>query len=104
MVSSASCRTDPDIRAIIADDKSLTPHVAVALREYNVAQLHAVEHASSGDLPDHVVSSNPFHSNIQSLLSEATILPGSTEERYIDHDGKRSFAFDHVTLVRTHWG
>ena len=37
----------------------------------------------------------------QSLLSSASILPGSVEkDRYIDAEGKRSFMFDHVTLVR----
>jgi len=38
----------------------------------------------------------------QSLLSGATVEPGSEEdaERYVDAEGKRSFAFDHITLVR----
>ena len=39
----------------------------------------------------------------QSLLSHATILPGTEnegKERYVDAEAKRSFAFDHVTLVR----
>ena len=38
---------------------------------------------------------------LQSLLSSATILPGTSgvEERHVDAEGKRSFAFDHITLV-----
>lgn len=37
----------------------------------------------------------------QSLLSDAAVLPGSNGERYIDSEGGRSFAFDHIKLVAT---
>ncbi|WOO81389.1 F-actin-capping protein subunit alpha [Vanrija pseudolonga] len=77
-----------DIRAIISDDEALMPHVRPALRDYNLKQLHAVEHAAEDGAAAHV-----------SLLSHAAIVPGEEEERYIDHDGKRSFVFDHVNLV-----
>ncbi|KAK8869611.1 hypothetical protein IAR55_000178 [Kwoniella newhampshirensis] len=79
-----------DIRSIIEDDNALMPHVIPALRDYNLAQLQVVDHQLS--------ESTPAHS---SLLSSAAILPGSEagNERYVDAEGKRSFAFDHVTLT-----
>ncbi|OCF36612.1 F-actin capping [Kwoniella heveanensis CBS 569] len=79
-----------DIRAIISDDDALMTHVLPALRSYNLSQLHVIDHQASGEVPAH-----------SSLLSDAAILPGSdgSEERYVDTEGKRSFAFDHVTLV-----
>ncbi|TYJ58149.1 hypothetical protein B9479_001245 [Cryptococcus floricola] len=77
-----------DIRAIIADDEALMPHVLPALRAYNLKQLHVVEHPEEEGSPAHT-----------SLLSEASIVPGAETERYIDAAGKRSFAFDHLTFT-----
>ncbi|WVQ78527.1 hypothetical protein IAT38_000613 [Cryptococcus sp. DSM 104549] len=78
-----------DIRAIVADDNALMPHVLPALRAYNLTQLHVVEHSEAEGIPSH-----------SSLLSEAAVLPGSAEvERYVDAAGKRSFVFDHAGLV-----
>jgi hypothetical protein len=45
-----------DIAAIIGDNDALTPHVAAALKEYNLAQMTTVEHAAEGEVPAHVVS------------------------------------------------
>jgi capping protein alpha len=87
------------------------PHVTPALRAYNLAQLHVVEHQTVDATPAHAVSVSGELSQtydfgretqliiLQSVLSEASILPGSEPERYVDADSKRSFAFDHVTLV-----
>lgn len=76
------------------------PHVRPALRDYNLKQLHAVEHAAEDGAAAHVVSlPTRVPANPQSVLSHAAIVPGEEEERYIDHDGKRSFVFDHVNLV-----
>ncbi|WVQ69887.1 uncharacterized protein L199_008110 [Kwoniella botswanensis] len=79
-----------DIRAIINDDEALMPHVLPTLKAYNLAQLHVVDHAATEGVPAH-----------SSILSEATILPGTTgdRERYVDAVGKRSFVFDHITLA-----
>ncbi|WWD16125.1 hypothetical protein CI109_100550 [Kwoniella shandongensis] len=79
-----------DIRTIIANDEALMPQVIPALRDYNLTQLQVVEHQASDTAPVH-----------SSVLSHAAILPGSEEgnERYADAEGKRSFAFDHVTLA-----
>ncbi|WVF72007.1 hypothetical protein IAT40_006818 [Kwoniella sp. CBS 6097] len=79
-----------DIRAIISDDNALMTHVMPALRSYNLSQLHVVDHQASEGVPAH-----------SSLLSTAAVLPGSAEDedRYVDAEGKRSFAFDHVTLA-----
>ncbi|WVW82889.1 hypothetical protein I302_104902 [Kwoniella bestiolae CBS 10118] len=81
-----------DIRAIINDDTALMPHVLPTLRAYNLAQLHVVDHPAAEDIPAH-----------SSILSEATILPGTEgdNERYVDAEGKRSFTFDHITLAIT---
>jgi hypothetical protein len=35
-------------------------------------------------------------------LSEAGIVPGEEKERFIDAVGKRSFVFDHISLVSAH--
>lgn len=88
------------------------PHVAPALRAYNLAQLHVVEHSTEAEVSAHTVGRSALEtrprllrlgdmtaSDYQSILSEAAILPGSETERYIDAEGKRTFAFDHVTLV-----
>ncbi|ORY28269.1 F-actin-capping protein subunit alpha [Naematelia encephala] len=79
-----------DIRAIIGNDEALMPYIRPALRTYILTQLTVVEHPASGDVPVHT-----------SLLSEATILPGSTaeKERFIDAEGGRSFAFDHINMT-----
>lgn len=45
-----------DIRAIINDDEALMPHVTPALRAYNLAQLHVVEHQGTEEVPAHSVS------------------------------------------------
>lgn len=39
--------------------------------------------------------------NSQSILSEASIVPGFSgeEERFVDHEGKRSFKLDHTLMV-----
>ncbi|KAK4686398.1 hypothetical protein P7C73_g3722, partial [Tremellales sp. Uapishka_1] len=76
-----------DIRAVVGDDHALMPLVVPALRSYNLAQLHVVEHAAAEGVTAHT-----------SLLSNAAVLPGN-EERYVDADAKRSFAFDHVALA-----
>jgi len=68
-----------------------------------LSQLTAVEHSAADGVPAHSVSSSSKDvADGQSLLSHATILPGSEEdgERHVDAEGKRSFAFDHITLVR----
>lgn len=44
-----------DIRAVIADDQALMPHVLPALRAYNVKQLQAVEHPAVDGQAAHVV-------------------------------------------------
>ena len=78
-------------------------HVRPALRAYNLSQLTAVEHPAADGVPAHSVSCcRPAMTDRQSLLSGATVEPGSEEdaERYVDGEGKRSFAFDHITLVR----
>ncbi|WVQ71862.1 hypothetical protein IAR50_001404 [Cryptococcus sp. DSM 104548] len=77
-----------DIRAIIADDEALMPHVLPALKAYNLKQLHVVEHPAEEGSPAHT-----------SLLSEASIVPGAESERYVDATGKKSFAFDHLTFT-----
>ncbi|WVR05397.1 hypothetical protein IAU60_002411 [Kwoniella sp. DSM 27419] len=79
-----------DIRAIIADDQSLMTYVLSALRSYNLAQLQVVEHTASEGVPAHT-----------SIISNATVLPGTSGEgeRFVDAEGKRSFAFDHVNLI-----
>ncbi|WRT67310.1 uncharacterized protein IL334_004279 [Kwoniella shivajii] len=81
-----------DIRAIINDDNALMPHVLPSLRAYNLSHLHVIEHSATEGSPAH-----------SSILSEATILPGSEggEERYVDAEGERSFSFDHITLAIT---
>ncbi|KAL7424186.1 F-actin-capping protein subunit alpha [Cryptotrichosporon argae] len=77
-----------DIRAIIGDDDALMPHVRPALRAYNLAQLHVVEHAAADGVDAHV-----------SVLSEATRVPGSSADRHVDAGSARSFAFDHLTFA-----
>ncbi|WWC69294.1 uncharacterized protein I206_103232 [Kwoniella pini CBS 10737] len=78
-----------DIRAVINDDNALMPYVLPTLREYNLSQLHVIDHPVSDGVPAH-----------SSILSHATILPGTEgeEERFVDAEGKRSFKFDHITL------
>ncbi|KLT45134.1 subunits of heterodimeric actin filament capping protein Capz [Cutaneotrichosporon oleaginosum] len=76
-----------DIRAVIGDDDALMPHAVPALRAYNLAQLQVVEHAASDGVEAH-----------SSLLSDATIVPNSSPERFYDHPN-RTFVFDHVTLL-----
>ncbi|WWC89744.1 uncharacterized protein L201_004669 [Kwoniella dendrophila CBS 6074] len=81
-----------DIRAVINDDNALMPHVLQTLRAYNLSQLHVVDHSASGDVPAH-----------SSILSEATVLPGTEvdKERFVDAETKNSFVFDHITLAVT---
>ncbi|WWC60950.1 uncharacterized protein I303_103527 [Kwoniella dejecticola CBS 10117] len=81
-----------DIRAVINDDTALMPHVLPTLRAYNLTQLHVVDHPATDGVPAH-----------SSILSEATVLPGTEgdEERFVDAEGKRSFEFDHITLAIT---
>lgn len=44
-----------DIRSLIADDENLMRHVRPSLRAYNLAQLTAVEHPATEDVPAHTV-------------------------------------------------
>ncbi|GMK55098.1 hypothetical protein CspeluHIS016_0201540 [Cutaneotrichosporon spelunceum] len=75
------------IRTVIGDDDALMPHAVPALRAYNLTQLQVVNHSSNdGDA----------HS---SLISDATIVPNASPERFYDHAASRTFTFDHVTLV-----
>jgi len=48
-----------DIASIIGDNDALTPHVAAALKVYNLAQMTTVEHAADGEVDAHVVSWGP---------------------------------------------
>lgn len=66
------------------------PFVIPALRDYNLAQLSAVEHEAdeAANIYPHV-----------SLLSEAVIAPTTgTHERFVDFEAARSFSFDHVRM------
>jgi capping protein alpha len=93
-----------DVRSIINDDETLMLHVQPALRSHNLAQLHVVEHPATDSAPAHSVSfpisGSIAVAHLQSLLSEAAIIPGAEDqERYADPESKQSFAFDHVQLV-----
>ncbi|BEI81694.1 hypothetical protein CcaverHIS002_0208540 [Cutaneotrichosporon cavernicola] len=76
------------IRTIIGDDDALMPHAVPALRAYNLAQLQVVNHPASEGVDAH-----------SSLLSDATLVPNTSPERFYDHVAARTFMFDHVTLL-----
>ncbi|BEJ12395.1 hypothetical protein CspHIS471_0208550 [Cutaneotrichosporon sp. HIS471] len=76
------------IRTIIGDDDALMPHAVPALRAYNLAQLQVVNHPADEGVDAH-----------SSLLSDATLVPNTSPERFYDHLAARTFMFDHVTLL-----
>jgi hypothetical protein len=100
-----------DIRAIINDDATLMQHILPSLRAYNLSQLLVVEHPATDGIKEHTVSSPSFlvlcpqcarrraADDVQSLLSFAGIVPGEEQERFVDHEGKRSFVYDHINAV-----
>ncbi|KAK1230703.1 F-actin-capping protein subunit alpha [Marasmius sp. AFHP31] len=80
-----------DVRNIISDDDTLQEGVLPALRKYNLEQFITV------DVPG---------TQHQSIISESARIPSSDddddgEERWLDPRSKTSFAFNHLTLVRS---